>query len=168
MSSYGIAGSNPLAPFSNTIEALLKDAIKTRWNSDYATPAGVTYPLEADIIWLNTWVTGYRDVEIVFLHSFLDSPEIWKTTDWRMQGNQETVDCHVWVRGGGGDVQPTALNKVLNGLQTVVAKNKATLIPNASVRIASSQRAPTDTDDDYKNIWHYLIKIRVTYWTVNT
>lgn len=166
--NYGIAGSNPLAPFSNTVNGLLKDAIKSRWNADYATPAAITYPLEADIIWLNTWVTGYRDVEIIFLHGFLDSPSLLKTTDWRMEGHIDTIDCHVWVRGGGGDVEPTALNKVINGLRTVVAKNKSTLIPNANVTIASMQRAPTDTEGDFKNIWHYLIKMRVNYWTVST
>lgn len=168
MSTYGVAGSNPLAPFSNTVNGLLKDAIKARWDPDYTTPNSITYPLSADIIWLNTWYTGYRDVEIIFLHGFLDSPDFLRTTDWRYQGHIDTVDCHVWVRGGGGDVEPTALVKVINGLQTVVAKNKATLIPNANVMIASSQRAPTERDDDFKNLWHYLIKMRVNYWTVST
>lgn len=167
-SSYGIAGSNPLAPFSSTVQVLLKDAIKAKWASDYTTPNSITYPLVTDIIWLNTWNVGYKDVEIIFLHGFLDSPEQLKTTDWRYQGHTETVDCHVWVRGGGGDVEPTALAKTLNGLHTVIAKNKATLIPNATVRIVTSQRAPLDRDDDFRNLWHYLLRIKVNYWSVST
>ena len=164
MSTYGIAGSNPLAPFSDTVNTLLKEAIKTRWDADYTTPAVITYPLSTDIIWLTTWYTGYRDVEIIFLHGYLDQTAA--TTDERYERDIETVDCHIWVRGGGGDVEPTALNKVLNGVKTVVSKNKATLIPNAEVKIVSSQRAPTEKDDDFKNLWHYLLKMRVTYWSV--
>jgi len=166
MSTYGIAGSDPVAPFSNTVNTLLKDAIKTRWDADYVTPLGITYPVSTDIIWLTTWYTGYRDVEVVFLHGFLD--QVPATTDQRYERDTETVDCHIWVRGGGGDVEPTALNKTLNGLKTVIAKNKTTLIPNANVFVASSQRAPTEKDDDFRNMWHYLIKIRVNYWSVNT
>lgn len=167
-SSYGVAGSSPLAEYSQTVNKILCDAIKAKWNSDYATPAGITYPLAADMYWLQSWRTGNNDIELIFLQGFLDRPELSKTTDWRYQGTVETVDCHAWIRGSGGDIEPPTVPKVLNGLKQVLALNKTSLVPNAAVRIASCQRAFTNEDTDFRNLWHFLMKMRVTYWTVST
>lgn len=166
--SFGVAGSNPLADYPQTVNKILCDSIKNKWDSDYATPNGITYPLASDMFWLQTWRTGNKDIELIFLQGFLDRPLLASTTDWRYESNIETVDCHVWVRGAGGDVEPTSLPKVLNGIKQVVALNKTTLVPNAGVRIASSQRAFTNEDTDFRNLWHFLIKMRVNYWTVST
>ena len=164
-SSYGISGSNPVAQYATSVNHILKDAIKARWDPDYTTPLSITFPLSTNILWLNTWRIGVKEVELVFLLGFHDIPPEQQTIGQKMEMHIETVDLHIWVKGIGGDVEPPTLHKVLNGLNRVVAFNKSTLVPNAEVRIASTQPAVTNPEVDFKTYWHYLMKLRVSYWS---
>lgn len=166
--NYGVAGTDPLSDYSQAVNVLLCDAIKARWNLDLYNNDGppFPYPSAEDIIWTNVWFTGSRDTEIIFKESFDDKPMNRRTIDWHRQGHVLTVDVHSFVRGAGGDVEPDALGRVIRGLDKVVALNHTTLIPNAVVDIVSSQPAPTEANDDYQTLWHYLTKMRVQFWKV--
>jgi hypothetical protein len=169
--SYGIAGStSPFADLTARINVLLCDAVKARWNLDVhgnVTPP-IPYPSADEINFLNTWVTGTKDVEIIFRESYDDKPVQLRSTDWRYQGHITTVDVHTFVRGAGGDIEPATVGQVLRGLDKIVALNRTTLIPNAWCEIASTQPAPTEREDDLQTVWHSLMKIRVNYYKVRT
>jgi hypothetical protein len=170
-SSYGIAGSSPFADYASRINVLLCDAIKARWNQDVHGDIipPIPYPSAADdIIWLNTWYTGSRDIELIFKEEFDDTPVQLRTTDWRYQGHITTVNLHIFVRGVGGDVEPAILGQVIRGLEKVVALNRTSLILNGWCEVISTQPGPTERSDSNQTLWHVLMKIRVYYYKVKT
>jgi hypothetical protein len=162
-SNYGVAGTGPfLQDYSARLNVLLKDAIKARWDTDVSTPTA------SKILFLNTWVTGTRDYELIFRESYEDKPAYGRTTDWRLQQHANTVDVHIFVRGKGGDVEPPALGQIIRGLDKIVAVHCTTLIDNAVCEVVSIQPGPTEKLDDRATVWHQLMKIRIWYWKVKT
>jgi len=171
--NFGVAGTNPLSDYAQRINVLLCDAIKAKWDDtlygvDEDPSPGFPSVANNDLIFLNTWFTGSKDIELIFKEALDDKPALMRSTDWRYQGHITTVDIHAFVRGAGGDVEPEDVGAVNRALETIIALNHTTLIPNAVVNVAFSQPAPTENQDDFQTLWHTLMKVRVQYFKVRT
>lgn len=168
MSSYGVAGTDPIADLSARAHILLMNAIKTRWNlivHGNITPP-IPFPAEADIFFLPTWTTGARDVELIFKEEFVDMPSNLRSVDWRLQGHTATVNIHIFVRGRAGDTEPPLLGQVISGIEKIVVLNKTSLIPNAWCEITAVMPGPLDREDDIQTHYHSIIKVKIHYWKV--
>ena len=165
--NYGVAGTNPLTDYSSRINVLLCDAMANRWDSD-VSDGGTIYPTRADMFFLNTWMMGQKDIEVIFREGFDDTPVQLRTTDWRFQGHLTTVDVHIFVRGKGGDVEPDTLGAVIRGLEKIIALNRTSLILNSWCEVVSTQPGPLEKIDSNQSLWHWLMKVRVGYYKVRT
>jgi hypothetical protein len=164
-SNYGVAGTGPfLQDYSARLNVLLKDAIKARWDTDVGTPA------TSKMLFLTTWFSATKDIELIFRQGFEDKPALRgsRTIDVRLQKHIVTVDIHIGVRSGGGDIEPPVLNTVIKGLDKIIALNHTVLIPNAVVELVSTQEGPVERPDSRQTFWHVLCKTRISFWKART
>jgi len=172
-STFGIAGSAPLADYTSRINVQLMDAIKNSWDSvvyDNVTPP-LPYPAQSDIIFGNSWFTSGGDIEMIFKQNFEDMPKTLRgsaSTDGRFQEHIITVDVHIGIRSEGLDVESPLVATMVNALDKIISLNSTTLIPNANVVLASTQLGPSEKLTSRETWWHVLCKCRVVFWKVRT
>jgi len=164
-SSYGVASDSVfLQDYQQSINILLKDSIKSKWDTYTLDPPA------SKILFSEVWFTQSKDIEIVVLNGFTDKPQVRGsvTTDRRMQKVIQNVDIHIGVRSRGGDVEPPVLNKVINALDEIISLNKRTLVDNLVCEVVSVQQGPTERSESRQTFWHKLMKVRTFYWKVQT
>ena len=153
----GVAGSSPLSESPARMNVMLMNAVQAAWD------ANVVVPPSSEILFLPTWFTGTRDIEMIFRPSFYDQPYWGRSTDWTLQLVMETIDVHIGVRGISSDQEPLFLSSTIQGLERVIEINCRTLIPNAWMTVENIMQGATEKADDLQTFWHSFVKVGV-YW----
>ena len=157
--TYGVAGSFPLSEYPARMNIMLMNAVQAAWD------ANVVVPPSSEILFLPTWFSGQKDIEIIFRQSFYDQPYWGRSTDWGYQLTIETIDVHVGVRAiAEGDQEPLFLSSVLQGLERIIAINCRTLIPNAWLTVESVMQGSVEKADDIQSFWHSLMKVSTYHY----
>lgn len=155
---YGIAGAPAGTEFPDRMNVMLMNAVQSVWD------ANVPIPSSSEILFLPTWFTGMKDVELVFRPSFYDQPYWGRSTDWSLQLTMETVDIHLGVRGIADGNEPLFLSSTLQGLERILAIHCRTLVPNAWFAVENIMQGATEKEDDLQTFWHSLMKVGAYYY----
>jgi hypothetical protein len=148
---------------SSTFNVLLMNAVQATWKADTTSD-----PAVANILFLPTWYTDTSDITMAFRHVDETRPQLEHTTDGRYESVYDMVDIHLWVRSAGGDAEPTDLAKMINGLKTILHKNKATLITNCICQVTAILPGRLEIEDDRQTLWHRIIRVQVKHYEVST
>jgi hypothetical protein len=151
---YVVAGTSPLAWWSNDLHLLLKDAVKAKWTTD------ITDPPVAYVNFNDDWFTDSQDIEFTFLHLRDDFNPNRRSVGWNRRNTATFIDVHMFVRGMG-NTQPAYVYKAKKAFEDIIELNNTTLLAPAIVTIDTMD--PMKEHDHQRTMYHYRFSITVWY-----
>lgn len=151
---YVVAGTSPLAWWSDELNILLMNAVKAKWTTDILDP-----PI-AYVLFNDTWFDAASD--ITFSFKFIRERPVKKDTAWIRRNTAAFLDVHMWIKSKS--LGPTDSNyryKTKKAFEDLIELNNTTLLPPAVVSIDDSTEI---NEQDYlQDVLHYIFSVTVYY-----
>jgi hypothetical protein len=152
---YVVAGTSPLAWWSDSVHILLMNAIAAKWATD------VTDPPVAYVLFNDTWFDDHSDLTFSFKFLRDDFNLNRRSVGWNRRNTATYIDVHMWVKTKTLATDANYVYKCKKAFEDIIELNNNTLLAPAIVTIDDVTEIPEQ--DHKQDVVHYVFSVTVWY-----